>query len=210
MSPSLVLQTGVRARIDGAKIAFVSRAEPQAVVFGVIREAGVHPVDADPRLLEILFSAGLIEVRCDARKFSRNSLFSPLGEGFRPPIENLGDGETIVFVGWGLICWDGRLLCRCGGGGPLFAVTDLCFAAPDDRCFAASDGVANTHIEPKVARQHSAAAIRDVPSIVVSSGRMLFQPILADDSLFRGGGGRCFRDPIVGRPGFPSNGQPIT
>ena len=96
--PSLVLQTGVRARIDGAKIAFVSRAEPQAGVFGVIREAGVHPVDADPRLLEILLTAGLIEVRCNAREFSRNSLFSPFGEGFRPAVENLGDGETVVLL----------------------------------------------------------------------------------------------------------------
>src|SRR6478735_10688088 len=89
-----------------------------------------------------------------------------------------------------------------GAADRCFAVTDLCFAAPDDLCLAASDGVANTHIEPRVARQHSAAAIRDLPSIVVSSGRMLFQQILADDSPVRGGGGRCFRDPIAGGPGF--------
>ena len=61
--PLLALQTGVRARIDGTKIAFVSHAEPQAVVFGVIREAGVHPVDADPRLVELLFAAKLVELR---------------------------------------------------------------------------------------------------------------------------------------------------
>jgi len=115
--PLLVLQTSVWPRIDCAKIAFVSGAEPQAVIFGVVREARIQPVDADPRLVEILLTTGLVEVRCNAGKFSRDRLLGSLGERFRPLVEGLRDGETIILVGRGLIGCNGRfwLLFRCRG-----------------------------------------------------------------------------------------------
>jgi hypothetical protein len=50
-------------RIDCTKIALGPGTEPQLVLLGKILEACVHPVDANPRLLKILLTTQLIELR---------------------------------------------------------------------------------------------------------------------------------------------------
>src|SRR5580704_15067354 len=76
--------TAVRLRIERAKITLVPRAEPLLVIFCVVLQAGVHPVDADPRLLKLLLTAKLVEIGRNSLEFLRDALFSPYEDGSRP------------------------------------------------------------------------------------------------------------------------------
>jgi hypothetical protein len=62
---------------------FVPRAESQIVVLGEILEAGVHPIDADARPLEIPAIAIIVEIGRDAVELARNDLFGALGATWR-------------------------------------------------------------------------------------------------------------------------------
>jgi hypothetical protein len=99
----------VRSEGDCARVAFVSGAEPQLVIFCEIVEASVHPLDADPRLIKILLTTRSTEVRCDASKLSRDILFGLLRQPLRLFIECPRDGKTLVPVAGSQICADRSL-----------------------------------------------------------------------------------------------------
>jgi hypothetical protein len=107
--------TAFRLRADGAIVAFVPGTELWRV-FAEILQTGVHPVDADSRLGEILFTTRLIEVRCHALELFRDTLLAASGSGFCLLIKHLRQADAVAFVDWcSRRCGNG-LLFLCGRG----------------------------------------------------------------------------------------------
>jgi hypothetical protein len=89
--------TALRLGADCTIIAFIPGAELWRV-FAEILQAGVHPVDADARLREILFAAEFIQVRSNALELFRHTLLAASGGRFCLLVKRLRQADAVGLV----------------------------------------------------------------------------------------------------------------
>src|ERR1700730_15302469 len=93
--------TGIRHRVDGAEIALASGAEAQLGIPVEVLEAGVHPVNAHPSLVELLLAAELIEIGNDPLELFRNAVSGAHSQALRPLVIGLRYRDAVGLIDGG-------------------------------------------------------------------------------------------------------------